>query len=336
MDSQIYLGDTLVHPETNSDVVIHNDSNLKNFLNGLISTDNMPAFMQSFLMSQNYVQANQALKTIPETYFDHAFNKWTAGGTAPTVSGGSCCFDGSGYIQSTPGFNLGGDSTNTAGNSFTIQARFKILSLYDKTQVIFTAFNTAASAPFWSIYVGNSSSPAITFLWRDGSNKDYSITGANISVNTWYTVTFSYDQPNKKWRLFLNGSLQSSKDSMINLCKTFRIGQNYSTGALLYGYIDYLHVSNVVRTSNFTPQTPAFDDNTFIFLSFDQVISMDFLQYLPNLSFVEIVCLYLLFDVKKSLNKLSTAIDKLSDKVDKIDRLENEIRELKFKVDKLF
>lgn len=63
---------------------------------------------------------------------------------------------------------------------------------------------------------------------------------------------------------------------------------------------------------------------------------MDFLQYLPNLSFVEIVCLYLLFDVKKSLNKLSTAIDKLSDKVDKIDRLETEIRELKFKVDKLF
>lgn len=56
----------------------------------------------------------------------------------------------------------------------------------------------------------------------------------------------------------------------------------------------------------------------------------NFIQYLPNLSFVELVCLYLLFDVKKSINNLSRAIDKLSDKVDKVDRLESEIRELKF------
>lgn len=54
------------------------------------------------------------------------------------------------------------------------------------------------------------------------------------------------------------------------------------------------------------------------------------IHYLPNLSFVEIICLYLLFDVKKSINNLSRAIDKLSDKVDKVDRLEAEIRELKF------
>ena len=58
-------------------------------------------------------------------------------------------------------------------------------------------------------------------------------------------------------------------------------------------------------------------------------------NHLPNLNFVEIVCLYLLFDVKKSINKLSCAIDKLTDKVDKVDKLENEVRELRFKIEKI-
>ena len=59
------------------------------------------------------------------------------------------------------------------------------------------------------------------------------------------------------------------------------------------------------------------------------------MKNLPTLNFVEIVCLYLLFDVKKSLNKLSAAIEKLSDKVDKIERLELKVDSLEKELKKL-
>ena len=58
-------------------------------------------------------------------------------------------------------------------------------------------------------------------------------------------------------------------------------------------------------------------------------------QNFHNLNFVEIVCIYLLFDVKKSLNKLSSAIDNLSAKVNKIDRLELKIEALEKELHKL-
>jgi len=57
------------------------------------------------------------------------------------------------------------------------------------------------------------------------------------------------------------------------------------------------------------------------------------LKCLDKFNFIEIVCLYVLFDVNKSLKKLSDTIEKLSDKVDKIEKLENQLRELKFKID---
>lgn len=66
------------------------------------------------------------------------------------------------------------------------------------------------------------------------------------------------------------------------------------------------------------------------------MILEDFImKNLPTLNFVEIVCLYLLFDVKKSLNKLSAAIEKLSDKVDKIERLEQKVEGLETELKKL-
>lgn len=325
MDSQIFFDNNLIHPETNSDVVIHNNSNLKNFLNGLISTDNMPAFMQSFLMSQDYIAANQALHTIPETYFDYAFNKWTASGS-PTVSGGVCTFAANSFLQSTPGWTLG-------AADFTVDIRFNTSAL---NGVLFCEYNTAGSNPNRVAYIQTSGKIVWTF-WDSSGNAHNILSNSSISINSWNHLELSFDSSDNTRRLFINGLLDSSNVYSIPKLKSFRIGDNHNSNNKFNGSIDYIHISDCVRhTSDFTPQTPTFDDNTLSLLLFDQVITMDFLQYLPNLSFVEIVCLYLLFDVKKSLNKLSTAIDKLSDKVDKIDRLENEIRELKFKVDKLF
>ena len=57
------------------------------------------------------------------------------------------------------------------------------------------------------------------------------------------------------------------------------------------------------------------------------------LQHLPNLNVVEVICLYVLFDVKKSLNKLASSIDNLSEKVNKIEKIESQITELKFEVE---
>lgn len=54
---------------------------------------------------------------------------------------------------------------------------------------------------------------------------------------------------------------------------------------------------------------------------------------LTNLGFPAAICFYTLFGVNKSLQKLSATIDRLSDKVDKIDKLESELRELKFKIE---
>ena len=53
---------------------------------------------------------------------------------------------------------------------------------------------------------------------------------------------------------------------------------------------------------------------------------------LGNLGVPAAVCFYTLFVVNKSLNNLTIAINKLSEKVDKVDRLEKEIVEMRYYV----
>ena len=75
-----------------------------------------------------------------------------------------------------------------------------------------------------------------------------------------------------------------------------------------------------------------------IILSAYYILEGDFveellLQHLPNLNFIEVICLYVLFDVKKSLNKLASSIDNLSEKVNKIEKIESQVTELKFELE---
>lgn len=262
MNNQIYVDNTLIHPETDSEVVLHNNSNLKKFLNGLVSTDNMPAFMQQFLMSADYVAANQALHTIPETYFDYAFNTWTATGS-PTLSGGSCYFNGSNQkIESTPGWKLGGDSP------FTFAVRFKFAASPSAHQTIFTASQAATSGTFFAFQI-NKDSLKPEFVYRASSSNRYDHTASSaVSANQSIHLEFSFDPPNTR-RIFINGVYDSSYDSSTLPAMTmFRIGAGIANSNWLDGSIDYIHISNIVRhTSGVTP--PSFDDNTLSLLLFD-------------------------------------------------------------------
>lgn len=259
MDSKIYLGNDLIHPETNSNVVLHNNSNLKNFLNGLVSTDNMPQFMQNFLMSADYIAANQALKTIPEIYFDYAFNKWTATG-APALSGGICSFDGSSRLQSTPGWTICGS------NDFTFSCRVKP-QFTNSNNPIFSAFNTSNAQPSAQLQFNAS----YKFNWNyNGGSSAFALESSAVTADQWYFVEFSWDSSDNTRRLFVNGSLVASESRSHVSLKSFRIGGNYAGTTYFMGDIDFIHFSDCVRhSSNFSPKTPTFDDNTLALLLFD-------------------------------------------------------------------
>lgn len=263
MNNQIYVDNTLIHPETNSDVVLHNNSNLNSFLNGLVSTDNMPNFMQQFLMSSDYVAANQALKTIPQKFFDHAFNTWTGGSTANIVKE-----DGYSCMQLDTNSYLRCDAFPFPVNSdFTIAIRFKIPVL-SATMTLLSFAPSGAQSPRLTIDV--SAAGTFRFAYYNGSSS-YNISVSNaISANTWTHVECCHDSATNTRRLFINGVAESATatSSLPNM-QLARIGADYQNASKLAGFIDFIHISNCIRhTDNFTPPTtdPSFDDYTISLL----------------------------------------------------------------------
>ena len=217
MNAQIYDdNNNLIHPETDSGVVLHNNSNLKSFLNGLVSTDNMPAFMQNFLMCNDYVEANQILKTNPEKYFDHAFNTWTAT-NAPALSNGVCNFNGSNqYLKSTPGWTIG-------GSDFSVEVRFKPADVSTARAIFSTSNATTSGNAFFDILL--TAAGTLQWRFRNSSNTTYNIVGTTaLSANSWYTVEINFDSSDNSRRLFLNGKLEGSRSNALLAFKIFTIG----------------------------------------------------------------------------------------------------------------
>lgn len=262
MDTQIFFDDKLLHPETNSGVVLHNNSNLNSFLNGLVSTDNMPNFMQQFLMSSGYVSANQALHTTPVTYFDHAFNSWTFSGTLP-LSNSICSFDGaSNFKLTTPGWTIGGSD-----GDFTVSLRVNPDNL-SSNNPIFSAFNTSGSTPF--LQFQHNADMLFQVRYGAGGGSTVGLESTYRPPNYFYHFENSWDSSAQTWRLFIDGQLVDSQSRPLPVFKSFRLGCNYGGSGYFTGQIDYLHISDCVRhSSNFTPTTPEFDDHTLSLLLFD-------------------------------------------------------------------
>lgn len=240
MNTQIYIGDTLAHPETDSEVVLHNDSNLKNFLNGLVSVDNMPQFMQDFLMSADYKDANRALQSNPETYFDECFNSWTGVGS-PVVANNVLNLNGSQYIYSNGTFSL----TDT----FCIQI------------CITTGSDVSTSQCFADFYV--STNKRIIFdiasdtirinIATNGTG--HCSTAASVSANSVYFIELDRDFNSNYWRFFCNGRLVGSLDtgysSTANINHKVYLGSTYVPSRQMSGKINEFRLSNCVRhTSN--------------------------------------------------------------------------------------
>lgn len=262
MDSKIYLGNDLIHPETNSNVVLHNNSNLKNFLNGLVSTDNMPQFMQNFLMSADYIAANQALKTIPETYFDECFNSWTGVGS-PVVANNVLNLDGSQYIYSNGTFSL----TDT----FTIQLCITTGSDVSTSQCIADFYVSTNKRIIFDIV-----SDTIKININTNGTSHYFAT-ASVSANSVYYIELDRDFNNNIWRFFCNGSLVGSLDTgyspTASITHKVYLGSTYVPSRQMSGKINEFRLSNIVRhTSNHSTGKDEYfslDDHTLSLLHFD-------------------------------------------------------------------
>lgn len=271
MDSQIFLNNNLIHPETNSDVVKHNNSNLKNFLNGLVSTDNMPAFMQSFLMSNNYIAANQALHTIPETFFDQAFNSWTSSSAPSLNANGTATFSGNQYLQADNQFSV-------SGADFSIELRIKPAANSSYNNFICGWSSAYGSDKVrYFLAINKDSNTVLLRAYSNTTTVAYDLNSSqSVTIGAWSHIELDYSYSASTVYLFLNGTLCGTISKSPSLYSKFRIGLHTNAASpgtsaqCFIGDFDYIRISDCVRhTSNFTPATPTFDDNTLSLLLFD-------------------------------------------------------------------
>lgn len=99
-------------------------------------------------------------------------------------------------------------------------------------------------------------------------------TNGVVNLNTWYHIALTKSGNN--FKLYVDGVLEASGTSSQAFTNTrIMLGQTYDGAnefAAYYGWLDEFRISNTVRyTSNFTPQTTAFEDdaNTLLLLHFD-------------------------------------------------------------------
>ena len=268
VQNQLIIGDKILHMETDAECVLFNNSNAKNYLDKLVSTDNMPQFMQNFLQAKDYIEANQILKTNPETYFDECFNNWTTN-VPPTISNGVCDFGATGYLQADSQFVIGNES-------FTVEARIKNGSTLSANNRI-GAFTNAYGAQVRTEF-GIDQNFYPYFAYNNASSTAWTLTGnATVTANTWIHFEVDYDHTAGTMYLFVNGSAKGSIDKTISTAfNKFRIGTNTykatptATDKAFNGEMDYIRVSNICRhKTSFTPQTPTRDDNTLSLLLFE-------------------------------------------------------------------
>lgn len=163
----------------------------------------------------------------------------------------SALFDGIGDYLTVPASN----KTALSGN-FTIEAFVYQTSTPNSYPTIFSRNGSVwSSANDWGLYSKHLSYPNKYSFWLYGYNSSAAmlVSTTDAVLNTWVHIAVS--KQGNTWRLFVNGNLESTVTSSVemttNSIEQMTIGYNFA------GYIDEIRARRLeaIYTANFTPPT---------------------------------------------------------------------------------
>ncbi len=230
MNTQIYIEDNLIHPETTTDLIIHNNSNAKDILD-----KNTSDFGRKILNAQSFAEVCRLLHhnyTFAKDSIDEV--EWTITG-APSAdsthakTGSALHATNGNYIYRK--LNFGGDSSFTVEfDCYCNEANKIFFQIFDNTALPADNVKTAATRRWYRLttdangYVGAryvyqisrdyNSSAAYQWDWGNAAVTDNTLE-SNFKLNSVKHIKIEYTHTNQIFKVYVDGSSLGDLDRSV-------------------------------------------------------------------------------------------------------------------------